>query len=131
LRLRIGKEDAMGTKKSATAPPDKVDLYDKLIKTQPKIERQGASIPYTSLNGHMFSYLSASGSMALRLPEDVREAFLAKYKTTLCQAYGVVQKEYVTVPDELLKKTKELQPYLALSYDYVKTLKPKATTKKK
>jgi hypothetical protein len=121
----------MGTKKPAAAPPDKVDLYDKLIKTHPKIERQGASIPYTSLNGHMFSYLSASGALALRLPEDAREAFLTKYKTTLCKAYGVVQKEYVTVPDELLKKTKELQPYLALSYDYIKTLKPKPTTKKK
>jgi hypothetical protein len=121
----------MGTKKPAAAPPDKVEFYDKLIKTHPKIERQGASIPYTSLNGHMFSYLSASGSLALRLPEDAREAFLQKYKTTLCKAYGVVQKEYVTVPDALLKKTKELQPYLALSYDYVKTLKPKPTTKKK
>ena len=121
----------MGTKKPAAAPADKVDLYDKLIKTHPKIERQGASIPYTSLNGHMFSYLSASGSMALRLPEDVREAFLKEYRTTLCNAYGVVQKEYVTVPDSLLSKTKELQPYLALSYDYVKTLKPKPTAKKK
>jgi hypothetical protein len=121
----------MGTKKPAAAPPDKVEFYDKLIKTHPKIERQGASIPYTSLNGHMFSYLSASGSLALRLPEDAREAFLQKYKTTLCKAYGVVQKESVTVPDALLKKTKELQLYLALSYDYVKTLKPKPTTKKK
>jgi hypothetical protein len=121
----------MGTKKPAAAPPDKVDLYDKLIKTHPKVERQGASIPYTSLNGHMFSYLSASGAMALRLPEDARGAFLTKYKTTLCKAYGVVQKEYVTVPDALLEKTKELQPYLALSYDYVKTLKPKPAAKKK
>jgi len=129
--LSNGKEDAMGTRKPAAAPPDKVDLYDKLIKTDPKIQRQGASIPYTSLNGHMFSYLSASGSLALRLPEDAREAFLTKYKTTLCKAYGVVQKEYVTVPDELLKKTKELQPYLVLSYDYVKTLKPKPAAKRK
>jgi len=121
----------MGTKKPAAAPPDKVELYHKLIKAHPKIERQGASIPYTSLNGHMFSYLSASGSMALRLPDDAREAFLKKYKTTLCTAYGVVQKEYVTVPDALLNKTRELQPYLALSYDYVRTLKPKSTTKKR
>jgi hypothetical protein len=120
----------MATKKAA-APPDRVDLYDKLIKTNPKIERKGAGIPYTSLNGHMFSYLSASGSLALRRPEDVRETFLKKYKTTLCKAYGVVQKEYVTVPDALLEKTKELQPYLALSYDYVKTLKPKPASKKK
>jgi hypothetical protein len=29
-----------------------------------------------------------------------------------------------------LKKTKELQPYFRMSYEYVKTLKPKPTKKK-
>jgi len=38
--------------------------------------------------------------------------------------------EYVAVPDSLLKHTKELQKYLALSYEYAKTLKPKPTKKK-
>jgi hypothetical protein len=36
-------------------------------------------------------------------------------------------KEYVTVPDGLLEKTKELQKYFEMSYEYAKTLKPKAT----
>jgi hypothetical protein len=39
-------------------------------------------------------------------------------------------REYVTVPDALLEKTKGLQKYLALSYEYAKTLKPKPTKKK-
>jgi TfoX/Sxy family transcriptional regulator of competence genes len=47
------------------------------------------------------------------------------------EAYGVVLKEYVQVPDSLLKKTKELIPWLDTSYDYVKTLKPKRTKKSK
>jgi TfoX/Sxy family transcriptional regulator of competence genes len=38
-------------------------------------------------------------------------------------------KEYVTVPDSLLKNTKELQKYLELSYRYIETLKPKPTNK--
>jgi TfoX/Sxy family transcriptional regulator of competence genes len=38
--------------------------------------------------------------------------------------------EYVAVPDSMLKNSKELQRYLASSYEYVKTLKPKATKKK-
>jgi hypothetical protein len=38
--------------------------------------------------------------------------------------------EYVAVPDELLTKTKELEKYLASSYEYAKTLKPKPTKKK-
>jgi hypothetical protein len=87
-------------------------------------------VPYTSLNGNMFSYLHASGAMALRLPPEEREKFLKKYKTKLFEAYGVVQKEYVTVPDTLLEKTAELKPYFAMSYEYAKTLKPKPAKKK-
>src|SRR6059058_1099306 len=75
-----------------------LELYDKLVATDPKIERKGDTVPYTSLNGHMFSYLGKTGDLALRLPETQREAFLKKYKTKLCELYGLVQKEYVMVP---------------------------------
>jgi hypothetical protein len=37
----------------------------------------------------------------------------------------------VAVPDGLLAKTKELAPYLELSLRHAKTLRPKATTRKK
>ena len=106
-----------------------VDLYDKLIATNPKIERKGAANPYTSLNGNMFTLMHQS-SLAIRLPEDKREEFLRNYNATLFTAYGTVMKEYVAVPDALLKKTKELQKYLEFSYEYAKTLKPKPTKKK-
>ena len=39
-------------------------------------------------------------------------------------------KEYVAVPDELLENTKELKKYLASSYEYAKTLKPKPPQKR-
>jgi len=116
-------------KKKAT-PNDKEVLYDKLIATNPKIERKGADNPYTSLNGNMFTLLHQS-RLAIRLPEDEREKFLKKYETALFEAYGTVMKEYVAVPDSLLEKTTELKKYLELSYEYAKTLKPKPTTKKK
>ena len=73
----------------------------------------------------MFSCLHPSGSLALRLPEEERQRFLKKYKTTLFQSYGIVQREYVTVPDSLLGKTEELQKYFALGYEYARSLKPK------
>jgi|ERR1043165_9253981 hypothetical protein len=117
----------MSTPKKSKAPAETVELYDRLVGTNPKVERKGAGNPYTSVNGHMFSYLHPSGSMALRLPEGEREKFLAKYKTKLFEAYGIVQKEYVTVPDGLLRNTKELQKYFEESYRYVQSLKPKAT----
>jgi len=112
-----------------TASSDRVALYDKLIATNSKIERKGDANPYTSLNGNMFTLLHQS-RLAIRLPEDEKEKFLKKYKTTLFEAYGTVMQEYVTVPDSLLENTKELQKYLDLSYEYAKTLKPKPTTKK-
>ena len=104
-------------------------LYEKLIATNPKLERKGAANPYTSLNGNMFTLLHQSSRLAIRLPEDKRKEFLKKYKTKLFEAYGAVMAEYVAVPDSMLKNTKELQKYLEASYEYVKTLKPKPTKK--
>ena len=122
----------MSTPKKPDIPADKLALYYKLIATMPEIERKGAANPCRSLNGHMFSLLlGPKGVMALRLPEDEREEFLRKHNTTLYEAYGAVMREYVTVPDVLLKNTKALGKYLAITYAYIKTLKPKPTTKKK
>ena len=78
----------------------------------------------------MFTLLHNSRSLAIRLPEDKRGEFLKKYKTTLFKAYGAVMKEYVAVPDALLKNTKELRKYLELSNEYVRTMKPKPTREK-
>ena len=118
-------------KAAAAVPSDKLELYEKLVATNPNVQRKGATVPYTSLNGHMFSYLTKEGKLALRLPAGEREAFLKKYKTTLCEAYGIVQREYVMVPDSLLASTRELKKFFDCSYEYVGSLKPKPTTRKK
>jgi len=106
-------------------------LYEKLVATSPRVTRKGASMPYTSSNGHMFSFLSKDGRMALRLQAGERASFIEKYKTELCVQHGAVMKEYVVVPDDLLENTKELKPYFDSSYEYVSSLKPKPTKKKK
>jgi hypothetical protein len=100
--------------------------YADLVATIRDAQLKGAKMPYTSMNGNMYSYLGENG-LALRLPADARDEFLAKYQTTLYHAHGIVQKEYVTVPAELLAKTDELAAYFRVSFDYAKTLKPKAT----
>ena len=110
---------------------EKIALYNKLVTSQSGAILKGATIPYTSLNGHMYSFLTKEDIVALRLPKDERINFLNKYKTTLVQQYGIVQKEYVVVPDNLLKKTNELKQYFETSYKYVSSLKPKATAKNK
>ena len=108
-----------------------LELYEKLVATNPSVERKGATVPYTSVNGNMFSYLSKEGKLELRLPAPEKEAFLKKYKARLCEAYGKVQPEYVEVPDSLLAATAELKNFFELSFKYVGSLKAKATAKKK
>lgn len=121
----------MAAKKTITHPnPEQFENYKKLVETFQDIELKGDTMPYTSLNGHMFSYLDKEGKMALKLPKTELEAFIEKYKTGFHQAYGIVQKDYATVPDSLLEKTNELHKYLEISYEYTKTLKPKPTKKK-
>jgi hypothetical protein len=115
----------MPSPKKSTIPADKLARYEKLLATHPQVERKGDVHPYTSLNGHMFSYLDQTGVMGLRLPADEVEKFLKKYKTTVFKSYGVIKKDYVTIPDTLLAKTNELKKYLEISYEYAKTLKPK------
>ena len=117
--------------KSQISPTEKEILFRKLVATNPEIELKGDANKYASYNGNMFSMLSADQVMAIRLPQKQLEEFLKKYNTELKVAYGVVMKEYAVVPDALLKKTKELKKYFDISYEYVKTLRPKATKESK
>lgn len=110
---------------------EKLEFYRKLVATNPDMVCKGDTIPYTSLNGHMSSYFSKDDFVALRLPENARVPFLVKYKATLVTAYGIVQKEYVAVPDALLPATDELKPWFDLSFEYVSSLKPKVSKSKK
>lgn len=116
-----------------SAPPfteEQLAGYDALLAHWPEVERRGASMPYTSLNGNMYSFLGADG-LALRLPKDAREAFLERYATRLYEANGAVMKEYVAVPDALLHDTFALRPHFEASYAYAETLTPKPTTRGK
>ena len=112
-------------------PEDRLEAYDRLIASHPDIERKGRTNPYTSLNGNMFSHMDKEGNMGLRLPEEEREAFMKRYDTGPYIQYGRTMRGYVAVPDDLLMDTEALKPYLDISYEYAKTLKPKPTTKKK
>jgi len=116
--------------KKRGVPAEKLELFDQLIAVRPEIERKGANNAYAAVNGNMFLLMQADGVLAIRLPEDARAEFLKKYKAKLHEAYGAVMKEYVAVPEAALGKTKEMQKYVAASYDYAKTLKAKPTKKK-
>jgi hypothetical protein len=122
------------TKPAASQDPaygEKLAQYERVVAAVPGLERKGAANPYTAVGGHMSSYLHPRGEVALRLPAHLREQFLAEHRTTLFEAYGVVQKEYVAVPAALLADTRALTPYFLESYAYVASLKPKPAAKKR
>jgi hypothetical protein len=103
--------------------------YDALVATHPEVERKGKAMPYTSMNGNMFSFLTPDGVLALRLSADDREAFMDRYGASLVEQHGAVMKEYVAVPADLLGRLDELRPWFDRDCEYVGSLKPKKTTR--
>lgn len=106
-------------------------IYEDLIALHPDIERKGKANPYTSVNGHMFSFLNKEGDLGIRLSKEDREAFLKEHDAQLIVSYNTVMKEYVQIPDEMMGNLEALLHYLSNSFEYVKSLKPKPTKKKK
>lgn len=108
-------------------PAEALTQYEAVVHRHTHAERKGAKMPYTSRNGHMFSFLDTDGVMALRLPEDQRREFVTRYRTGPVEQYGRVMTEYVAVPAELLADTPELEVWFDRSYQWIGTLKPKPT----
>ena len=59
-------------------------LYEKVLSGMDGVERKGDTMPYTSLNGHMFSIFRKDGFVALRLPERDRAAVLRNQSDVCC-----------------------------------------------
>lgn len=114
-------------------PEDKLALYEKLVAETPGTElKANFGFPYTAINGNMYSLISKTGSVGIRLGKEEREAFLEKYDSVSYEHMpGAALKEYVTISDEMLRDTQSLIPYLRKSLEYTSGLKPKPTKKKK
>ena len=112
-------------------PAASIERYERLIATVPGLECKGAASRYTSRNGHMFSFLTKEGALALRLPDDERDVFMKQHRAKPCVQHGHVMKKYVLVPAGVWKKLATLKKAFAASHAYVGSLKPKATTRKK
>ena len=104
-----------------------IERYDAVIATRPGIERKGASMPYTSINGHMFSFLTPEGMLALRLSPTDRKRFLESHPDATVEQHGRVLTEYVEVPDALFASAEALASLFALSAEHVASLRPKPT----
>jgi len=114
----------------SSEPTAALAAYDRLVSTIPGVERKGAKMPYTSVNGNMTSFLD-DGVLAIRLSATDRERFVEQFGSAIHVSQGHVMKEYVTVPPSLLDDTVSLTPWFAASWSYGSGLKPKPTTRKR
>lgn len=108
-----------------------LEYYEKLIAEFPEVQRKGKANPYTSLNGHMFSFLDKENKLSLRFSKEVQANFMEKFNTSLSVQHGSVMNGYAIVPQELLENTPLLKEYFSQSLDFIKSLKPKPTKAKK
>ena len=103
----------------------KLELYDMLVAKCPSFDRKGKTVPYTSANGHMFSFLNKDGQLGIRFSKKVQEKYIQEFDTTIFKSHGAVMRGYVLIPDHMFEDLDKLADYLNESYDYVMTLEPK------
>ena len=109
----------------------KIAFYDKLISNNANFERKGKTMPYTSINGHVFSFISKEDVMGLRLSQIDREEFIEDFDGKLMVQHGRTMKEFIQIPDDLLENMEELSKLLDKSFNYVFSLKPKPLKNRK
>ena len=113
-------------------PSEALEAYRSVVEeSQSGAEVKGAKNPYTSRNGHMFSFLDADGTMALRLSDELTEEFRSSYESGDVIQYGATMRGYSSVPSGLLADTDALADWFDRSWDWIGTLPPKPTKRKK
>ena len=109
-------------------PARALELYTAVVEGAGEAVK-GAKNPYTSRNGHMYSFLGADGDMALRLSDELGDEFRSTYDSGSVTQYGSVMRGYVSVPDDLLSDGDELGSWFLRSFEWIGTLEPKPTKK--
>ena len=109
-------------------PSDALNRYAAVVQEAGEIVK-GAKNPYTSRNGHMFSFLDVEGTMAIRLSDELADEFLSRYESGPVIQYGSVMRGYVSVPHDLLSDTEVVGSWFKKAYEWIGTLEPKATKK--
>lgn len=102
-----------------------LELYDKVVEANPNFVRKGKTMPYTSANGYMFSLLNKEGELGIRLSKEHTTEFDDAFGAKPLKSHGATMREYVLIPESLLKDEETLGKYLQKAFEYVKSLPPK------
>ena len=110
-------------------PPEALDRYLAIVEASGNGEVKGAKNPYTSRNGHMFSFLDPDGLLALRLSPELEAEFRERYDSGPVEQYGRTMRGYSSVPDDLVDDPEALQAWYDRAWHWIGTLEPKPTKK--
>jgi TfoX/Sxy family transcriptional regulator of competence genes len=105
------------------APPSLVDLFGHAIESLPGVQpKKMFGYPAAFVNGNMFSSLFQS-SMILRLSEQDRTACASRFGARLFEPMpGRPMREYIEVPERMLKSPNLLDTWLRKARDYAAAL---------
>jgi len=110
-------------------PVGALERYRAVVEASGNGAVKGAKNPYTSRNGHMFSFLDAEGTMALRLSAELEAEFRSRYDSGPVVQYGSTMRGYSSVPTELLDDAETLRDWYDRAWDWIGRLQPKPTKK--
>ena len=110
-------------------PAEALEQYLAVVEASGNGEVKGAKNPYTSRNGHMFSFLAPDGVLALHLSTELEEEFRSSHDSGPIEQYGKTMRGYSTVPAELLADAETCARWYDRAWEWIGTLEPKPTTK--
>ena len=102
-----------------------LELYLKAINKCAAFEMKGKTMPYTSVNGHMFSQVNKQDQLGIRFSKERQLEYLTEWASDYFYSYGAKMKGYVRVPESVLKNTERLANVLQESFEYFSELEAK------
>lgn len=110
------------------SPEEMIALFDHALPDHPEIERRKVfGFPCGFVNGNMFTGLHAD-TMFVRLPQELRGRLLAVEGAHLLEPMpGRAMREYVVLPDSILRDDEQLRQWIEMSFSCALALPPKAT----
>lgn len=102
-------------------------IYEELIRNHPEVKRKGKRLPYTSMKGNMFSFISKEGHIGLRFSDEDVVKYMKLYGFTEFIQNDRVMVGYVQIPDDFLENELLVELFNEC-YEYAKTIDPKPKT---
>jgi hypothetical protein len=116
-------------KPDADVDPSVLIAFEAMIAAVPGVERKGAAMPYTSINGNMYAMISKADVIGIRLSKADLAAAFASGLEPFEGTPGFINKEYAGIPPAMLVDHAALKAWFEKSHAFAAKLKPKKTTR--